>query len=246
MLSPISEIIFKEFANNDLMKLNVRVGIFIGAVVALAAAAYLLDLRSALIGTLEWIGSLGYAGYLAFIAIYILATILFLPGSILTLGAGLLYGVLIGTILVSLGSILGATASFLIGRYLARDWVRKKLHGNERFKALDEAVGREGWKIVILTRLSPIFPFNLLNYAYSLTAIPLRHYFLASWVGMLPWTVVYVYIGSLAGDLFAIGTTGRSPLEWTVLIVGLVVTAILVWYVARIARKALSKKIDVD
>jgi uncharacterized membrane protein YdjX (TVP38/TMEM64 family) len=156
------------------------------------------------------------------------------------------YGVVFGTIYVSVASTLGATAAFLVGRYFARGWVASKVEGNERFAAIDEAVGREGWKIVGLTRLSPIFPFNMLNYAYGLTKVSLRDYFFASWIGMLPGTVMYVYIGTLAGDLATLGAGERSRTlgEWILLVVGLLATIAVTVYVTRIAKRALSKKID--
>ncbi|GGA09921.1 hypothetical protein CYANOKiyG1_22870 [Okeania sp. KiyG1] len=112
-----------------------------------------------MINALDWIKTLGPWGPIAFIIIYILATVLFLPGSLLTLGAGLLFGPIFGSIYVSISSTIGATCAFLVGRYLARGWVSKQIEGNENFKAIDEAVADEGWKIVGLTRLSPIFSF---------------------------------------------------------------------------------------
>ncbi len=128
-------------------------------------------------------------------------------------------------------------------RYLARDWVARKIAGNARFRAIDEAVAQEGAKIVLLTRLSPVFPFALLNYAYGLTRIPFRSYCLASWVGMFPGTVLYVYLGALAGDLatLASGKRERTPTEWAFFAVGLAATAVLTVFITRIARKALAK-----
>lgn len=195
---------------------------------------------------LAGIDAIGPWGPVAFVLLYIVATVFFLPGSVLTLGAGLLFGVVRGSIFVSIGSTLGATSAFLVGRYLARGWVAKKVERNEKFKAIDGAVGREGWKIVGLTRLSPIFPFNLLNYAYGLTKVSLKDFFLASWIGMMPGTVMYVYIGSLAGDLASLGSghRARSPLEWILYGVGLAATLGVTVYVTRIARKALDKKIS--
>ena len=157
---------------------------------------------------LQWIDSLGAVGAIAFILLYIIATVAFLPGSILTLGAGVVFGLVLGSFYVFIGATLGATAAFLVGRYLARGWVAKKIEGNQKFRAIDRAVGREGFKIVLLTRLSPIFPFNLLNYAYGLTGVSLRDYFIAS-VGMIPGTIMYVYLGSLAGSLAAVGTEAQ-------------------------------------
>ncbi len=196
---------------------------------------------------LEWVRGLGPAGPLLFMAIYVLATVLFLPGSILTLGAGAVFGVAIGSVVVSISATLGAVCAFLVGRYLARGWVEGKIDENPKFKAIDEAVAREGWKIVGLTRLSPIFPFNLLNYAYGITKVSFRDYFLASWVGMLPGTVMYVYIGSLAGDLATLGAGGGGPAsaaQWALRILGLAATIGVTVYVTRIARKALDAKVS--
>ena len=125
-------------------------------------------------------------------------------------------------------------------------WVAAKVSGNERFTAIDDAVGREGWKIVGLTRLSPIFPFNLLNYAYGLTNVSLRHYFLASWIGMFPGTVMYVYIGSLAVSLATLGEAERSrtTAEWILYAVGLLATVVATVFVTRLARRALNRAID--
>jgi uncharacterized membrane protein YdjX (TVP38/TMEM64 family) len=196
-------------------------------------------------GALEWVGSLGAWGPLIFVSLYILACVLFLPGSVLTLGAGGLFGVIKGSIIVSISSTLGATCAFLVGRYLARDWVANKISANEKFKAIDDAVAREGWKIVGLTRLSPVFPFNLLNYAYGLTRVSLRDYFFASWIGMIPGTVMYVYIGSLAGEVAKLGTEGRTrtSAEWALYIVGLIATVVVTVFITRIAREALKKKV---
>ncbi|NJN37648.1 MAG: TVP38/TMEM64 family protein [Acaryochloridaceae cyanobacterium CSU_3_4] len=109
---------------------------------------------------LEAIKGLGPGGAIAFIGIYILATVAFFPGSILTLGAGFVFGVVQGSILVFIGATIGATLAFLLGRDVARDWVAEKIAGNPKFTALDRAIGRAGLKIVLLTRLSPVFPLN--------------------------------------------------------------------------------------
>ncbi len=195
---------------------------------------------------LQWIDSLGSVGAIAFIALYIIATVAFLPGSIITLGAGVVFGVVLGSLYVFIGATLGATAAFLVGRYLARGWVSKKIAGNDKFKAIDEAVGKEGFKIVLLTRLSPIFPFNLLNYAFGVTGVSLKDYFLGS-VGMIPGTIMYVYIGSLAGSLARIGTEGQATnptVQWAIRIIGFIATVVVTVYVTRLARKALEKKVS--
>jgi uncharacterized membrane protein YdjX (TVP38/TMEM64 family) len=192
---------------------------------------------------LTWVESLGSIGAIAFIGIYIIATIAFLPGSLLTLSSGVLFGVWLGTIYVIIGATIGATGAFLVGRYFARDWVAKKIGTNDRFSAIDRAVSKEGLKIVLLTRLSPIFPFNLLNYAFGLTGVSLKDYIIGS-VGMIPGTIVYVYIGSLAGNLALIGTEAsptNPTLQWAIRIVGFVATIVVTVYVTRIAKQALAK-----
>lgn len=194
---------------------------------------------------LQWIDSLGTVGAIAFILLYIIATVAFLPGSILTLGAGVVFGIFLGSFYVFIGATLGATAAFLVGRYLARSWVAKKIEGNKKFRAIDQAVGREGLKIVLLTRLSPIFPFNLLNYAYGVTGVSLKDYVIGS-VGMIPGTIMYVYIGSLAGNLATIGTEAQPAnptVQWTIRIVGFIATVAVTLYVTKLARKALEEEV---
>ncbi len=215
------------------------------ALAAVIVAAKYFNIQGLLQSVLPWINGLGPWGPIIFILTYVLATVLFVPGSILTLGAGILFGVVWGSIYVSAGSVVGATCAFLIGRYLARDWVAKKIGGNAKFRAIDDAVASEGWKIVGLTRLSPIFPFNLLNYAFSLTKVTLRDYVLGSWIGMMPGTITYVYIGSLAGSLAKLGQGGhsRTPTEWALYGVGLLATVIVTLFVTRLAKKTLAKEI---
>lgn len=221
--------------------------LIIAAIVALLVlGGKYLDLQQRLADVLAWIENLGPAGMGVYALLYIFACVLFIPGSILTLGAGAIYGVVAGSLLVSVSSTLGATAAFLVGRYFARDWIAKKIDGNTRFTTIDNAVAEEGWKIVGLTRLSPIFSFNLLNYAYGLTRVSLREYVLASWIGMLPGTVMYVYIGSLAGDLASLGTeTGSEPTaaKWIINVVAFLATVLVTVYVTKIAKKALAEKI---
>ena len=217
------------------------------AVLAVAVLVWIRsDISSFLRNVLETVSELGPWGPVAFLLVYVAATVLLLPGFILTLGAGFVFGLGWGIVLVSASSTLGATASFLIGRYLARDWVAGKMRAFPRFAAVDEAVAEEGWKIVGLTRLSPAFPFNLLNYAYGITRVKLRHYVLASWLGMLPGTILYVYIGSLAGDLATLGAAGRerTPGEWAFYGVGLLATVAVTVQVTRLARRALDKRVS--
>lgn len=193
---------------------------------------------------LVWIQGLGSLGASAFIAIYIIATVALIPGSLLTLGAGLIFGVVWGSIYVLAGAIVGETCAFLLGRYLLRDWVEKKISDDRTFLALDRALKRSGLKIILLTRLAPIFPFSLLNYAFGVTGISLKDYFLGS-IGMIPMTIVYVYFGSLAGDLTAIDTASQlaPELQWTVKIIGAIATIVCTLYVTRLARQALEQSL---
>lgn len=201
--------------------------------------------KDSLMKGLEWIQQLGYWGPVFLAAFYVVACVLFLPGSVLTLGAGFLFKVILGTVTVSIGSTLGACAAFLVGRTVGRDWISRKIAGSERFATIDDAVGRQGFKIVLLTRLSPIFPFNLLNYAFGLTKVSFVKYALASWIGMLPGTVMYVYFGAglrsladAAAGKVETGAAGRI-FFWFGLAAAVVVTV----FVTRVARKALRQAV---
>lgn len=225
-----------------------RVVVPAAVVLGLLVAAQYVNIPKAFRDALAWIDAAGPAGPLVFFGIYVAACVFMLPGSILTLGAGAVFGVVNGFLLVSLSSTAGATAAFLVGRYLAREAVARRVAGNPAFSALDEAVAGEGWKIVGLTRLSPIFPFNLLNYAFGLTRVRLRDYVLASWIGMIPGTALYVYLGSLAGSLAELGARSgqpaRSPAEWVFYGIGLIATAAVTVVVTRIARRALRRRLN--
>jgi uncharacterized membrane protein YdjX (TVP38/TMEM64 family) len=222
---------------------------WIAIIVVVGAALYFalkyLNIQDKLQQALSWIEGLGAIAPVVFGLVYVLCCIFLISGAILTIGAGVLFGLLKGTIYVSISSILGASAAFLIGRYFARKWVAKKIDANPSFQAIDEAVAGEGWKIVGLTRLSPIFPFVFLNYAFGLTKVSFKGYFFSSWIAMLPGTIMYVYIGSLAGDLAAIGGEREKTLtEWILTVLGLVATIAVTVFVTKVAKRALDKKID--
>lgn len=191
---------------------------------------------------LRSIQDFGSASAIVFIGAYLLLTVLLIPGTILTLSSGAIFGVVYGSLYTFIGAILGATAAFLIGRYFVRDWVAKKIESNSKFKAIDAAVAKEGLKIVFLTRLSPAFPFVLLNYAFGVTKVSLQDYIVGC-VGMIPGTILYVYIGSLAGNLTTIDASAPSTqaAQWTLRIVGLIATVAVTIYVTRIARNALDQ-----
>ena len=214
--------------------------------VVVVAILVALVLGGRRIGTLvpefaQYIDGLGALGPLVFVAGYALATVAFIPGSLLTLAAGAMFGLTRGVMFVFVGATLGSTLAFLLSRYVARRAVERRLVGNARFAAVDRAIAAQGRRIVILLRLSPAFPFSLLNYALGLTRISLRDYVLAS-VGMLPGTILYVYYGKLAGDVAALAGGGAPPRDtayYMVLIVGLLATVIVTAVVTRTARAAL-------
>jgi uncharacterized membrane protein YdjX (TVP38/TMEM64 family) len=215
--------------------------LYLGVAIVLIGSARYFHVQDLLKQALDWVGQLGPWGPVIFTAIYVVATVLFIPGSVLTLGAGAVFGVVWGSVYVSIASTLGATCAFLVGRYLARNAIARKIEGNERFAAIDKAVANEGWKIVGLTRLSPVFPFTLLNYAFGLTRVKLGHFVLASWIGMMPGTVMYVYLGSLAKA--ASGERTRTTGEWVLYGVGLLATVVVTIFVTRLAKQALAKRI---
>jgi uncharacterized membrane protein YdjX (TVP38/TMEM64 family) len=224
-----------------------RSGLWVKAVIALAVVAVLVFAGKRL-GALvpqfaAWVESLGVWGPLAFIVGYIVATVAFIPGSILTLAAGAIFGLARGTAFVFVGATIGSILAFLVSRYFARSAIEKRLQGNEKFANIDRAVGAQGLKITFLLRLSPVFPFNLLNYGLGLTNVRLRDYAIAA-LGMLPGTFLYVYYGKLAGDVAAVagGAAVRKDAGyWTVLILGLLATVVVTTIVTRIARKALKE-----
>jgi uncharacterized membrane protein YdjX (TVP38/TMEM64 family) len=220
-----------------------RIALWVVLALALLAVARTVDAPALLRAALDWITGLGPWGPIAFVVMYAAAAVLLLPAFVLTLGAGAVWGVPRGFAAVWVGATLGAVAAFLIGRYLARGWVARRIEGNPAFTAIDDAVAREGWKIVGLTRMSPAFPYGLLNYAFSVTRVTVRDFVLATAAGMIPGIAMYVYIGSLAGTLAGAGERARTPAEWALYGVGLLATAAVTVYVTRLARAALDKRI---
>ncbi len=215
-------------------------------VVVLAAVSAVLVLArryagAYVTGFTGWVDGLGAWAPVAFITGYALATVAFIPGVLLTLAAGVIFGLLWGAAYVLAGAIIGSTAAFLIARHLAREPVERRVREDRRFDAIDRAVGREGLKIMLLLRLSPVVPYNLLNYALGVTRVRLRDYLVAD-VAMIPSTVLYVYSGKLAGDLAGVGGVERGWGYYTVLAAGLAATVAVTVMVTRVARKELSKE----
>jgi uncharacterized membrane protein YdjX (TVP38/TMEM64 family) len=199
--------------------------------------------RDTLASFLNWVQGIGPWGAVLFAAAYVPAAVLFVPGSLLTLGAGFVFGLAKGTAIVSLGSTAGAAAAFVVARSLAHDWAARRMAGRPKLAAIGRAVETEGFKVVLLTRLSPVLPFNLLNYAFGLTAVPLKTYVLASWIGMLPGTIMYVYLGSAAKSLATLlsGETPRSAGQQALFAFGLAATVAMAIIVTRTARRTLNE-----
>ena len=210
----------------------------------LIIAVWLLPAREWLIQSADWAQAHPRIAWAGFILAYILAAVFMVPGSILTLAAGVLFGVALGVALVSLAATLGACCAFLVGRFLTRDWVESRLEAMPRFRALDRAVARRGWLIVLLARLSVVIPYNLLNYALGLTNVRFGAYLFGTLVGMQPAIFLYVYLGSVAGSLASLEQTGAPLIPQSLFITGLIVTAILILVIARLTARALRSELD--
>ncbi len=218
----------------------------IGIAVAIGIAGIVL-VRSSYVATAvssaaAWARGAGSIAVVAFVCAYILATVLLIPGSILTIAAGFIYGVGWGTLIVAPTSIIAATIAFLVGRTFARAPIKQRLGEGAQFRAIDAAIEKRGALVVTLLRLSPVVPFALLNYLLSITKVKTRTYVVASALGMFPGTILYVYLGSLAGTAAEAASGGPSPggLRLAFLGAGLVATAIVVVVIARLARRELA------
>ena len=207
------------------------------AVAALFAAMRILPVDEWLRALQQRVEGMGAAGALLYGAVYVVGVLLFVPGSVLTIGAGLLFGLLWGTIIVSVAATLASALGFLIARHVMRGQVEKLSKKNKRFAAIDAAIREKGWKVVALLRLSPLVPYSLSNYLYGLTSVSFWPYVLASWAGMLPGTVLYVYLG--AAGKAATGDKGFG--EWALLAAGLGATAAVTIMLTRTARRQLKQ-----
>jgi len=196
----------------------------------------------------DCIGRMGIAGIFIFIAVYAAATILLAPGAILAIGAGFAFGLWKGFLAVSAGSTFGAALAFLVARSIARDRIEAMAKGNDRFQRIDSAIGAQGAKIIFLLRLSPVIPFNLSNYFYGLTGVKFWPYVFASWIGMMPATFLYVFIGT-TGKATVSAASGEAMKYgwqyWTFVSLGLAATIVVIIWVTKIARDALKKTVDV-
>jgi len=223
----------------------IRLIVVIGILIALFLTMKFMPVQQWLRNFNDWVGQMGVVGIFIFIIVYAVATVLLAPGSVLTIGAGFAFGLWKGFVAVSAGSTLGAALAFLVARFIARDKIEAIAQRNEKFRRIDNAIGKQGAKLILLLRLSPIIPFNLSNYFYGLTAVKFWPYVLASWIGMMPGTFLYVYIGT-AGKAAASAAAGGEAMKhgwqyWTFMSVGLVATIIVTIWVTKIARNALRK-----
>ena len=223
----------------------VRLVVLIVIIIALFIAMKFLPVGQWLRNFNDWVSQMGTAGIFIFIAVYAIATILLAPGSILTIGAGFAFGLWKGFLAVSAGATLGASLAFLVARFVARHKIEAIAQQNEKFRKIDSAIGKQGAKLIFLLRLSPVIPFNLSNYFYGLTAARFWPYVFASWIGMMPGTFLYVYLGAASKAAVAAATGGEAVKHswqyWTFLSIGLLATIIVTIWVTKIARDALGK-----
>ncbi len=199
------------------------------------------SLAPRLLGIVAHVQSLGPAAPVAFICIYAFAVVALIPASLLTIAGGAVFGLIRGVVFAMIGATLGSTAAFLLGRYVARRLVAQRLAAMPRFVAIERAVSARGRRIVFLLRLSPVVPFNVLNYALGLTTISVWDFMLAS-LGTIPGAFVYAYAGKVTGEALAFAGQAQVPRDasyYAVLAAGLVATVAATTVVARTARRAL-------
>ena len=230
----------KEESEKPVMKLVVLAIVVIGLLVA----TKFLPVEQWLKSFNDWVSHMGVAGIFIFIGVYAAATVLLAPGLILTIGAGFAFGLWKGFLAVSAGATLGAALAFLVARFVARDRIEAMAKGNDKFRKIDTAIGKQGAKLIFLLRLSPVIPFNLSNYLYGLTSVKFWPYVLASWIGMMPGTLLYVYLGTIGkvGLEASKGDGHRNPIEYVFLGIGLLATIAVTVIVTRIAKRALKEK----
>lgn len=232
------------------MKMNftwssaVRVSLFLLLIATFAYACFSLPVEKILKDFLVWVKEdLGPWGPIVLAIAYVPLTVFAVPASVLTLGGGYLFGLPVGFIADSIGATLGATAAFLVGKTIGRSYVISKLKKYPKFLAIAIAIKRSGFKIVLLLRFVPLLPFNVLNYLLSVTPVPLWEYMLATWLGMMPITFVFVYIGTTLKDLSDVthGWHEISKTRWIFMAFGLIISVIMIIYIIKIAKASLEK-----
>ncbi|MFQ5850068.1 MAG: TVP38/TMEM64 family protein [Candidatus Binatia bacterium] len=221
---------------------NLKIILTVAVLIGVAIGFLFLPVRQWFFQLEGQVEKLGAAGPVAVAVAYVVMTPLLIPGSAITVGAGTIFGLGIGVLVVIFGANVGALCSFLLARTFLRERVARWVESNPKFVSLDRAIGREGFKMVLLSRLSPAFPFTLLNYLLGLTAVRTGSYVLANLLGMLPGTFLYVYIGAAARDALSGEITGSASLfQQSLKIAGLLATIAVVVIVTRLARKAMAE-----
>ena len=222
-----------------------RLAIGVVGVVLVVTLAWFLPVREWTIAVAERIRGAGATGVLMFVAVYVVAAIALVPGSLLTMAAGFAYGPIGGLLVASPASVLAATAAFLLGRTALRGWVQKKIAESQKTRALDRAIGHNSLKLILLLRLSPVVPFNVLNYVLGVSDAPVGRYVIASAIGMLPGAWLYVYLGSLATTAAGLteASEGGGPARLALTIAGLIATVVAVLLITRAARRMLDEEL---
>lgn len=217
-------------------------------VAAVLAILVYFDVHIRLLEMLEWVERQGAWAATLFILIMALVVVLLLPGVFFTTGAGFVFGVLEGTVLVVVGTTLGAVLAFLIARYLFGQRAREFIVERSKLKLVHAEMSRNDWKVVLLTRLIPFFPGKLSNYFFGLTGFRLGGYALGSLIGFIPFSLHNVYLGSLAADIAAVTQSelGRTPVQWLLYGAGFVATVVAVVYFNRLAQRALRQYTETD
>lgn len=209
----------------------------------LVYALYVLPIAEPVTALIEWARAHRTAGAFVYVGCVVLATVLFVPGSGSMMIAGYLFGLGLGTLVSAIAIALGAQCAFLMGRFVARDWVAKKVAGSPRLVAIEAGLREEAFLIVVLTRLSLVIPFNLLNYAYGITSVRAGVHLLATAVGMLVPVALYVYLGTLARDIGQILSGAATPtaMGYRIAGAGVVAIVVLTWVMHRAATRALEQ-----
>ncbi|WP_444917499.1 TVP38/TMEM64 family protein [Microbulbifer sp. EKSA008] len=212
------------------------------AVAGVLSLLVYFDLDDQIIELMQWLNEQGWQTSLLFILIVAAAIVFLLPGVIFTMGAGFVFGVIKGTLLVIAGTVLGATLAFLIARYLLGEKPSRWVMSHIKPATVGEVIRREGWQMIMLTRLVPLFPFKLSNYFFGLTPVRLRDFVIGNALGIIPLTLHNVYIGSIAADLTSLGKVEeRTPVQWGFYIAGFALAVIALIGLTRMARRALKR-----
>jgi len=227
-----------------LSSIKAKVLVTVGAVIVLASAAYFFPMVPALEHVSAWLGGLGVIGAALFAVLIAVSSLCLLPASPFIIAASAVFGFSLGLLTSALGIIFGAASGYFLSRLFLRKDVADQLKGRPTFKAIDQAIAEEGWKIVLLLRLCPI-PFGLANYLYGLTAIPFLPYLITTFLGAIPGLLLFSHLGSAgkAGlQALASGNLNKGGGEIALLGLSLAATIVLVVLLPRIARRALEKR----